>query len=683
MTLDPEMAEIAKVFFQESREGLDAMEAGLLGLGASADRDNIDTIFRAAHSIKGGAATFGFEEVSVFTHGLETLLDEMRQGLRPTTAEAIQTLLQSCDCLREMMSATETEQAFNQARIASLNSDIRHILDKPRAATPAAPSQAALQRTAVAAAPPGTAGWHIVFAPVAELLRLRNEPTRMFREIERLGDFAARADVSRLPALDRLDPEVCYLAWEIDVAGQVPKHALDEVFDWLDSRCRIEYTPIGNFSPAAEVPAEKTSNPSPNPQCENSSAAKTFAEPSSIRVATGKLDNIINLVGELLITQSMLSGFAEGIVPTELDRLRQGLSQLARNTRELQESVMQIRMLPISFAFNRFPRIVHDLSRKLGKKVELKLTGEGTELDKTVLEKISDPLVHLVRNALDHGLETPQRRLAAGKGEIGTLELAAFHEGGHIIIEVRDDGAGLDKARILEKARERALVSLEQALTDEQIADLIFMPGFSTAAEVSDLSGRGVGMDVVRRNINDLGGHVQILSKESIGSTIRIRLPLTLAILDGQLVRVGKEIYILSLLAIVETIQVTRERLNMLAGRTEVFRVRDDFLPVVRLHEHFGIEPDSRVAEDGLLVVVEADGQRVGLLVDDLLAQQQVVIKSIEANFEAVPAIAGATILRDGMVALIIDVPHLIRSVAERRRSKPSGARRVKQEFHS
>ncbi len=678
MTLDLEMAEIAKVFFQESREGLDAMESGLLSLDATADRENINTIFRAAHSIKGGSATFGFVEVAGFTHGVETLLDEMRNDVRPVTAEAIQMLLQSCDCLREMIAATEAEQPLDQGRIASLNEEINRILGEPSGE---APMPAAPARIAVGAGP-GTTGWRIVFEPVADLLRLRNEPTRMFSELERLGTFVAHADVSRLPPLDALDPESCYLSWDIEMAGQIPKHKLDEVFDWVDAGCRLEFTPKGDSAlvmpPAAEPQA---SAPSTGAAAVSSAEAergpapvstpvhKASADAGSIRVATEKLDNIINLVGELLITQSMLCGFADGIDPNELDRLRQGLSQLARNTRELQESVMQIRMLPISFAFNRFPRIVHDLSRKLGKKVELKLTGESTELDKTVLEKISDPLVHLVRNALDHGLETPERRSAAGKGETGTIELGAFHEGGNIIIEVRDDGAGLNKARILQKARERALVSPDQELTDEQIDNLIFMPGFSTAEQVSDVSGRGVGMDVVRRNINDLGGHVQIFSKEGQGSTIRIRLPLTLAILDGQLVRVGKEIYIISLLSIVETIQVARERLNTLAGRTEVFRLRDEFLPVVKLCDQFGVEPDSRSAEDGLLVVVEADGRRVGVLVDDLLAQQQVVIKSLEANFKSVSGIAGATILGDGTVALIIDVPELIRSVAEGRGS--------------
>jgi two-component system chemotaxis sensor kinase CheA len=684
VTLDPEMAEIVKVFFQESREGLDAMESGLLGLGATADTENINTIFRAAHSIKGGSATFGFAEVAAFTHGVETLLDEMRNGVRPVTSEAVQTLLQACDCLREMIAATEAEQPLDQGRIATLNSDITQILGERPNEAPAPASSAPNHGAAPAAPAAGPAaaaeqptGWRILFEPVAELLRLRNEPARMFAELERLGTFAAQADLSRLPALDALDPEACYLSWTLEVSGQIPRAKLDEIFDWVDSHCRLEFTPTGRSAAVQAAPQAVAPSAAPSAEVKAAPAAeaersvtpasapvqKAAAESGSIRVATEKVDGIINLVGELLITQSMLSGFADGIDPDDLDRLRQGLSQLARNTRELQESVMQIRMLPISFAFNRFPRIVHDLSRKLSKKVELKLSGEGTELDKTVLEKISDPLVHLVRNALDHGLETPDRRLAAGKQETGTLELAAFHEGGNIIIEVRDDGAGLNKTKILQKARERGLVAADQELTDEQTDNLIFMPGFSTADQISDVSGRGVGMDVVRRNINDLGGHVQISSKEGLGSTIRIRLPLTLAILDGQLVRVGKEIYIISLLAIVETIQVPRERLNKLVGRTEVFRLREEYLPVVKLCDQFGVEPDSRSAEDGLLVVVEADGKRAGVLVDDLLAQQQVVIKSLESNFKSVSGIAGATILGDGTVALIIDVPGLIRSV--------------------
>ncbi len=681
MNLDPEMMEIAKVFFDECREGLDTMESGLLNLDASADRETINTIFRAAHSIKGGAATFGFAEVANFTHGVETLLDEMRNGKRAVNSEVTQVLLQACDCLREMMAATEESRAPDNARVERLNSDIIAILAVPAAAVPVTPPSAPPVTQPAAGAPQsgqagssgGAAGWRIRFEPVAELLKQRNEPMRMFTELARLGQLTVKADPGRLPALHELDAESCHLAWDLELVGEVSKAALDEVFDWVDPACRLTFVAFGAATTPAvaaaapvAVPAAAPAAP-PVPAVGSSAAAaaapapgKAAAEAGSIRVATEKVDHMINLIGELVITQSMLNRFVDGVDPSELERLRQGLTQLARNTRDLQESVMQVRMMPISFAFNRFPRLVHDLCRKLGKKVDLRLTGEGTELDKTVLEKISDPLVHLVRNALDHGLETAERRLAAGKSEAGLLELAAFHEGGNIIIEVRDDGAGLNKARILAKARDRGLIDSNQELSDEQVNNLIFMPGFSTAEQISDVSGRGVGMDVVRRNINDLGGQVQITSREGRGSVIRIRLPLTLAILDGQLVRVGTEVYVISLLAIVETIQVRREQLSTVVGRTEVFRLRDDYLPVIKLHELFGVAAGGGQTADGLLVVVEADGKRVGLLVNDLLAQQQVVVKSLEKNFRQVRGLAGATILGDGTVALIIDVPALI-----------------------
>ncbi len=655
MTLELDMAEIAKVFFQECREGLDVMEAGLLHLEACADLENINTIFRAAHSIKGGAATFGFTAVAQFTHGVETLLDEMRNGVRPVTDEGVQVLLKSCDCLRDMMESTELKRPLDELKIAGANHELNRILGQAisTAATPAA-----AMPVAVALVSEEIAGWTIEFEPVADLLRLRNEPTRMFAELQRLGDIRTHAHVRTLPDLEQLDPASCYLSWTIELDGSIAQGQLNDIFDWVDPRCKLQFMPRLKV-PEAVVAFAK-------PPTLSAPAQKSGGDAGSIRVATEKLDSIINLVGELLITQSMLSGFADGIKPSELSRLRQGLSQLSRNTRQLQESVMQIRMLPIGFAFNRFPRLVHDLSRKLGKQVELKLQGESTELDKTVLEKIGDPLVHLVRNALDHGLETPERRIAAGKSATGTLELGAFHESGNIIIEVRDDGAGLNKSRILQKAKDRGLVAADQELTDEQIDNLIFLPGFSTAEHISDVSGRGVGMDVVRRNINDLGGQVQIFSREGSGSTIRIRLPLTLAILDGQLVRVGKEVFIISLLAILETIQIDPQRISHLAGRTALYHLRDEYVPIVKLREQFAVEVDARDSKEGLLVIVEADGKRIGLLVDDLLAQQQVVIKSLETNYNAVSEIAGATILGDGTVALIIDVPDLIRSSTQR-----------------
>jgi two-component system chemotaxis sensor kinase CheA len=703
MSFDLEMEEIVKVFFEESFEGLDAMESGLLTLDAQADRETINTIFRAAHSIKGGAGTFGFLEISNFTHSVETLLDEMRNGMRGVTPDAVQVLLQSVDVIREMIQSAQAKQPIVTVGADALSGELARILAQkgPGSAGPApvatAPGTASVSAQPLAAAAPqapvaeakpapavplniapgSLEGWRIQFSPDLTLFKTCNDPLRIFNELKGLGQLEVTPHLDALPPMASMDPTLCYLSWTLVLRGDVAHARIIEVFDWVEAVSTIVYEPIylesainAAAKAGASAPAVAAARPATPSEAGNTSAApavaKAGSDAGSIRVATEKVDALINLVGELVITQSMLGRFAEHYDPADLESLRRGLIQLTRNTRELQESVMQIRMLPIGFSFNRFPRLVHDLSRKMGKKIDLKLTGENTELDKTVLEKIGDPLVHLVRNALDHGLELPEVRLAAGKSETGTLELNAFHEGGSIIVEVKDDGAGLNKARILAKARERGLVSDGDVLTDDQIHNLIFGAGFSTADQVSDVSGRGVGMDVVRRNINDLGGHVQIFSKEGVGSTIRIRLPLTLAILEGQILRVGKEIYVASLVSIIETVQPTRENLSSVVGRAELFKHRDTYLPILRLHDLFDIEPDSRDLTKGLLVVVEADGRRVSVLVDELLAQQQVVIKSLETNFKHVPGLAGATIHGDGTVALILDIPGLISNFLER-----------------
>jgi two-component system, chemotaxis family, sensor kinase CheA len=688
MSIDLEMEEILNLFFEESFEGLNTMESGLLTLKDGTDLETINTIFRAAHSIKGGAGTFGFMEISGFTHSVETLLDEMRNGMRDITPDALQVLLQSVDVIREMTKSARERQPIMMGGADALSGELTRILAQ-KAPAAASPVSAAANAAELGQVQPPTRdgeqastcvagaleGWRIVFVPDASLFKTCNDPMRIFDELANLGVLEVTARVDNVPSLTDLDPTQCFLSWTLSLQGAVEHARVAEVFDWVEASSKIVYEPVYggercdvNDGPAADVP--QTTAQRPTGQTDLSvvpqNAAKSGGESGSLRVATEKVDALINLVGELVITQSMLSRFAEKYEPEDIELLRRSLTQLTRNTRELQESVMQIRMLPIGFSFNRFPRLVHDLSRKLGKKVELKLSGESTELDKTVLEKIGDPMVHLVRNALDHGLESPAQRLAAGKSETGTLELSAFHEGGSIIIEVKDDGAGLNKDRILAKARERGLVEADAQLSDEHIFNLIFVAGFSTADTVSDVSGRGVGMDVVRRNINDLGGHVQIFSTQGKGSTIRIRLPLTLAILEGQVLRVGKEIYVASLVSIIETVQSTRENLSCVAGRTELFKHRTDFLPIIRLHDLFGIEPDSRDIADGLLVVLEADGRRVAMLVDELLAQQQVVIKSLETNFKQVPGLAGATIHGDGTVALILDVPGLIRTFLER-----------------
>jgi two-component system chemotaxis sensor kinase CheA len=400
-------------------------------------------------------------------------------------------------------------------------------------------------------------------------------------------------------------------------------------------------------------------------------ASHHTSESSSIRVNIDKIDILINLVGELVITQSMLDQIGENFENSRISQLRDGLSQLERNTRELQESVMRIRMLPISYSFNRFPRLVHDLSVQLGKKVELKLSGEHTELDKTVLEKMSDPLVHLVRNALDHGIETPERRRLNNKSETGRLHLHAYHQGGNIIIQISDDGAGFDLTKIRQKAISKGLLNPDDHVTDEQLHEFIFLPGFSTAEQVSDLSGRGVGMDVVRRNIRALGGTIEVKSQPGKGSTFSIRLPLTLAILDGQLVRVGEEIYILPLLSILESLRVNPKLVSSMTGRAEVYRLRDEYIPILRLYSLFDVTPGTTQLDQGLLVIVEGDGQKIGLFVDELLSQQQIVIKSLETNYKQIQGISGATILGDGSVALILDIAGLI-SLFHREIGKPS-----------
>jgi two-component system chemotaxis sensor kinase CheA len=664
MSID--MAQFHQVFFEESFEGLDVMESGLLNMDPGAvDGEEINGIFRAAHSIKGGSGTFGFAAVADFTHVMETLLDEMRSGRRPVTTGAVEVLLRSVDVLREMLTATRDGGGLDAARVRSQQQELERTLGQ-RAAAPETPAAAAEIRPL---------GWHIVFRPRPHLMRTGNDPLRLLQELAGLGDLEVSGDASALPSLSAMDPEECYLSWDLHLTGTVERAQVEEIFDWVEDDCDLAIMPLlPDGAQATEAAAEpraaclpKAGAPAPAPKGSAELPRATGGSPvgggaGSIRVDIHKIDTLINMVGELVITQSMLGLLGEDFDMSRLERLRVGLAQLERHTRELQESVMQIRMLPISFTFSRFPRLVHDLSRKLGKKVELKMTGEATEVDKTVIEKIGDPLVHLVRNSLDHGIEPPAERLAAGKPETGVVQLNAFHKGGNIMLEIRDDGRGLDREKLLAEGIERGLATAEQNVTDQQIYELIFMPGFSTADRVSDVSGRGVGMDVVRRNINELGGGIEIASQLGRGSAILIRLPLTLAILDGQSIAVGGETYIVPLVSIVESIQIRKEMVNRVAGRGETFRLREDYLPIVRLHQVFGVQnAKANRLQDGLLVVVEGEGRRCGLFVDDLLGQQQVVIKSLEANYLRVEGISGATILGDGSVALILDVPGLLR----------------------
>ncbi len=695
MSID--MAQFHQVFFEESFEGLDIMESGLLNLDmGDVDAEEINTIFRAAHSIKGGSSTFGFTSVSDFTHVMETLLDEMRDGRRQVTQTAVDVLLSSVDCLKEMLTAIQDDQDVDTARVAEYQKALDREL-KGGQTDSAVAEQPAEVESAVAEVPElaevkqqKAAGWHIEFTPHRDLLKTGNDPVRMFRELASLGELTAEINIQNAPDFYNLDPEDCFLSWNLELVGDIPATEVDEVFDWVLDECDLVIQPLATdivaeqsqpeIAPAPVAPSaipESTVTNKPEPPAvdeqnvgakEPKAVKKEVAKPaaakgsSSIRVDTGKIDTLINMVGELVITQSMLSLVGEHFELNKLDQLKNGLSQLERHTRALQESVMNIRMLPISFVFSRFPRLVHDLSTKLDKKIELVLVGEHTEVDKTVVELLSDPLVHLVRNSLDHGIEMPADRLAAGKPETGTITLEAYHRGGNIVIEVQDDGKGLNKDMLRAKAIEKGLIGEDTVLTDKQTYELIFMAGFSTAAQLSDISGRGVGMDVVRRNIQSLGGNIEIISELGKGSTIAIHLPLTLAILDGQSIAVGDERFIIPLGSIVESININDSMLNRVAGRGETLRLRDEYIPIVRMHEIFDVKSAAATKlSDGLVVVVDGQGMRCGLFIDDLLGQQQVVIKSLEANYRKVEGVSGATILGDGSVALILDIPGLVR----------------------
>ena len=744
-----DMSQFHQVFYEESIEGLERMEQSLLELSNNPnDGELVNTIFRVAHSIKGGSATFGFSAVADFTHVMETLLDEVRDNKRPLTDDLIELLLKSGDCLRQMIAALEAGQSADIADASDLIATFEGILAGADVAP--AQSQVATQpepqvSSAATAEPepidvlqesisnmlndghsdedvgfvPSSADdsaaepsgiWNITFIPEPQILLTGNEPVRLFRELEGLGSLRATALLDRLPSVYQLTADECYLGWTLELDSNCSKEDIEEVFEWVIDECQLtvergsaptkisepEIAPLepevvapepaeatGTKSVASEAPLEPVAKPqvagaktAPTSNSSKSTpksdvsvgAARQDTAPatSSIRVGIDKVDSLINLVGELVITQSMLSELGRDFDMTKVERLSAGLEQLLQNTKELQESVMRIRMLPISFAFNRFPRMVRDLATRTNKQVELQMHGENTELDKTVMEQVGDPLVHLVRNALDHGIESPEDRVANGKSEQGTVKLDAYHQGGNIVIEVSDDGAGINRDKILSKAIERGLVGEDAGtfMSDGDVFDLIFEPGFSTAVEVSDISGRGVGMDVVKRNIKSLGGRIQVESALGKGSVFRIHLPLTLAILDGQLVKVGQETYVIPLISIVESLQVKDELVNRVSGGMVLYRLREDNVPIIKLHKHFNLDGGCDELNNALLVVVEAEGTKIGLLVDDLLAQQQVVIKSLQDNYRQVEGISGATILGDGSVAMILDVAGLIEMVS-------------------
>jgi two-component system chemotaxis sensor kinase CheA len=672
MTID--LTQFHGAFFDESFEALDLMESTLLSLTpGSPDAESVNAIFRVAHSIKGGGATFGFGEIASFTHSLETLLEELRSERMVVTQPICELLLKSVDVMRAMLVAAKTKQQYDVQGVMDLQLDIERIILEQKAGVAGRASMATAALGANGAVLP-SAEWRIDLRPGPEFFERGADPAGIFRELGRLGSLVVTARLDALPAYQVMDPKQCYLSWSLSLVSCAAETAIREVFEWLNADCELLLT-AGPVTPAPASSLDEMPAPAAVAAVADATPAAGAIEPvhfvaapdaGSIRVGVEKVDELINTVGELVITHAMLSQISLRVTGPAVDGLRSGMQQLERNMRQLQESVMRVRMLPISTVFSRFPRMVRDLAQRLDKQVELRITGETTELDKTVLEKIGDPLLHLVRNCIDHGIEAATARAAAGKNMVGTINLAASHHGGSIVIEVSDDGTGLDSERIMAKARAAGLIGPSDKLSEGEVQELIFSPGFTTAEVATDVSGRGVGMDVVRSNVTELGGKIEVHSERGRGSRFLITLPLTLAIVDGLSVAVGDQIYILPMMSTIESLRLTPSQVTTIADGREVFGFRNEYLPIVRLYKFFGLTPRARVLHEGLVVVVEGAGRRIGLFVDDLLGQQQVVIKSLETHYGRVTGISAATILGDGSVALILDVADLIRSAAHR-----------------
>jgi two-component system chemotaxis sensor kinase CheA len=664
------------VYLQECAEHLTAMESDLLSIESSpVQGELLNSIFRAAHSIKGGAGTLGFNEVARFTHVLESLLDNMRAGEIPPSPELTRLLLRSVDTLKELLASTEDQPS---AELLAASEAVRVELDAELCRLPKAePLATADFSMANPQSAMPKAVYHIHFAPALHIFSRGTNPLLLLRNLQDVGEVVdIQADISRIPTLAALDPTLCYLSWIAKLRTDRAVSDIEDVFAFVedDAEIRIERAPkldVAREAPAVEELTVSSAAIAPPARAVDVKAREKDApnrnavrDGASIRVPAEKVDKLIDLVGELVIAQSMAAEIADHFTTGSLPRLREAVAAMARNTRELQERIMAVRMLPVSMVFNRFPRLVHDIAESTGKKIALRMSGEETELDKGVLERMSDPLTHLIRNAADHGLEEPETRLSCGKPEEGLITLRAFHQGGSIVVEVSDDGRGLNTSRIRAKAIERGLIPADTPLSDEQIQLLIFEPGFSTRDQVSDLSGRGVGMDVVKRNVESLNGEVSILSQPGAGSTVRIRLPLTLAILDGLLIRVGAQTYVLPLTSIVESVRPLRAQICNIAGHGEVAVVRDEPLRLVRLYSQFNIPDAVTDPTLGLIVIVEHGAAKIALLVDELLGQQQVVVKSLETHFRRVDGALGATILGNGRAALILDVSGLLQSTA-------------------
>ncbi|CAM3984182.1 chemotaxis protein CheA [Vreelandella rituensis] len=683
-------------FFEEAEELLADMEQQLLDLDLDdPDSEQLNAIFRAAHSIKGGAGTFGFTVLQKTTHIFENLLDHARKGELALRADLVDTFLEAKDIMHEQLNAYRSEeepdqeafericQTLQQIALEEIGKGLDGAAGAPIAnATPAPASEKASAESDADMAPSEAA--QATAQRIVALIKVdEKDRILLVEELEQLGDIQSQSG-------DETNYEVVL---ESNVSDDDIEAVMCFIIEPEQIQIRpVEDAPSGGTPPVAPendiaTPASKpAAEPAPSPEATQPTAnapekaepkekpkPKKAAESSSIRVSVDKVDQIINLVGELIITQSMLDQTVSDLGDQSVGNssLQNGMSLLQRNARDLQESVMSIRMIPMEFVFSRFPRVVRDTAGKLQKDIELVTEGKSTELDKSLVERITDPLTHLVRNSLDHGIEMPDEREAKGKPRTGKLVLSARHQGGNILIEVRDDGAGMDREVLLRKARENGL-NVSDTMPDEEVWQLIFAPGFSTAKEVTDVSGRGVGMDVVKRNIQGMGGRVEIQSKKGEGTNTRIVLPLTLAILDGMSIKVGPETFILPLSTVLESLQPAKGEMYAMAGDDVVLKVRDEYLPVIAIHEVLDVEGAITDPTKSIAVIVQGEGRRYAMLVDELVGQQQVVVKNLEDNYRKVPGVSAATILGDGSVALILDISGLHRLSRAKKESNKS-----------
>jgi len=698
--------QLKQTFFEECSEALLQIESGLADIreGGGSD-DTINAVFRSVHSVKGGAGIFGFEDLVRFAHVFETVLDAMRSGKMSASQDSVDLLLTANDVLTDLIAMSQTGDAIPADYGSECRAAMEHLLGQDGAAEndgdePAPADFEGLDFVPVRvddvdAAPEGggARSYRIVFRPGPELLKKANEPLFVLRELRALGKLVLVAEADNLPPLSDIEPDRPYIGWTGTLTTAADRAQIEDVFKFVADDCELEIveeeaeqvpalpveqdlappaeqtesatepTPLPAATAPSITPPEPAAAQQPAANAEPATAARpapTKAVATTMRVEVDKIDRVVNLVGELVIAQAMLGQVVFTLPEDVSGRLTQVIEEVSHHTRELKDSVMSMRAQPIGAVFQRMPRLVRELAAKTGKKVRLELHGETTEVDRSIIERLGDPLTHIIRNSIDHGIETPETRAAAGKNEEGTVRLSAEHRGGRIVVEVVDDGGGIDPERVLKKARDRGLVGPDAVLSEDEINNLIFAPGFSTAETVSDISGRGVGMDVVRRNIQDVGGRINVRSERGRGMTLQLALPLTLAVMDGMVIKVREQTYVVPMSAIVECLRPGEADIHNLMGARGMLQLRGTLVPVVHLCDLLGVGADAASTEERIVIIADAgDGSSFGIIVDELLGHQQVVVKSMEESYGAVPGVGGATILGNGRVALILDVEKL------------------------